>query len=233
VTTRSYGQFCGVARAMEMVGERWSMLIVRDLLVGHRRFTDLRRGLPGIPSNILTTRLREMEDAGVLQRRALPRPDAGVVYELTEYGRELEGVVLLLGRWGAQSLASVREGEIVTTDSMVMALRSTFQSNTARGLTASYELRTGPVTIHARIDNGVLTVMSGSLAGVDLIIEAFGPLKPLLSGEISAGAAVSAGHLRIDGPMERLIQFADVFRIANTFRKIEAVGPRPRPSPAS
>ena len=81
---RSYGQFCGLSRALELIGERWALLIVRDLLVGPRRFTDLRRGLPRIPTNILSSRLRELEYAGVVRRRVLPRPATSVVYELTE-----------------------------------------------------------------------------------------------------------------------------------------------------
>src|SRR5262245_46098758 len=97
-----------------MVGERWALLIVRDLLVGPKRFTDLRRGLPRIPTNVLAARLQELEASGVVQRRVLPRPASGVVYALTDYGSELEGIVLRLGRWGAQSLGERRPGEIVT-----------------------------------------------------------------------------------------------------------------------
>src|SRR5260370_10158253 len=102
MTMRVYGQYCGFARALEVVGERWALLIVRDLLVGPKRFTDLHRGLAGIPTNILTARLGELEDAGVIRRRALPRPERAIVYELNEYGAELEHVVGPLGLWGAK-----------------------------------------------------------------------------------------------------------------------------------
>src|SRR5438105_14626994 len=104
VAARTYGQFCGLARALELVGERWALLIVRDLLVGPKRFTDLRRGLPRIPTNVLSTRLKELEHNGIVRRRLLPRPASGVVYELTEHGRELEDIVLRLGLWGAATL---------------------------------------------------------------------------------------------------------------------------------
>src|SRR3954465_4548272 len=133
---RNYGQFCGVARALDMVGERWALLIVRDLLMGPKRFTDLRRGLPRIPTNVLTARLQELEEAGVVRRRILPRPASSVVYELTEYGGEWGESVLLLGRWGAQSLGERRSDEIVTADSMIMALRTTFHPEAAHGLRA-------------------------------------------------------------------------------------------------
>jgi DNA-binding HxlR family transcriptional regulator len=126
MTKRAYGQFCGLVRALEIVGERWALLIVRDLLVAPKRFTDLRQGLPRIPTNILSLRLRELEAAGVVRRRVLPRPSGAVVYELTDHGNALEDVVLRLGRWGAKSLGEPGPEDIVTVDSLVMAMRSTF-----------------------------------------------------------------------------------------------------------
>src|SRR3954451_22104697 len=102
MTTKTYGQYCGVARALELVGERWALLIVRDLLVGPKRYTDLRAGLPKIPTNVLATRLKELESAGLVERRVQPRRSGAIVYELTPYGLELDMVVLALGRWGAR-----------------------------------------------------------------------------------------------------------------------------------
>src|SRR5438105_10131964 len=145
VAARTYGQFCGLARALELVGERWALLIVRDLLVGPRRFTDLRQGLPRIPTNVLSERLKELEHAGIVRRRALPRPAASVVYELTDYGSQLEEVVMKLGLWGAQALGEPRPDEIITTDSIVKALRPTFVPELARGLRTAYELRLGVI----------------------------------------------------------------------------------------
>ena len=210
---RTYGQYCGMARALEMVGERWALLIIRDLLVGPRRFTDLLRGLPRIPTNVLTTRLQELEEAGVVQRRAQARPATGVVYELTAYGRELEEVVLRLARWGAQSLGAPRPGEIVTADSMIIALRTTFHPEAARGLHLGYELHTGDAVIHARIVDGTLAAAAGPLAKADLVITATAPLKPMLAGEISPEEAIERGFVRIDGPLALLARFVEVFRI--------------------
>jgi DNA-binding HxlR family transcriptional regulator len=210
---RNYGQFCGVARALDIVGERWALLIVRDLLVGPKRFTDLRRGLPRIPTNVLTARLQELEEAGVVRRRILPRPASSVVYELTEYGGELDEIVLLLGRWGAQSLGERRSDEIVTADSMIMALRTTFHPEAAHGLRAGYELPFGDIDIHARVDNGTLVTAAGPLPGADLVIEAGAPLRPLLAGDVSATTAIEQGLVRIEGDPALLAQFAEIFRI--------------------
>src|SRR5688500_14334398 len=110
MTNRSYGQFCGLARALETVGERWALLLVRDLLAGPRRYSDLRRGLPRIPTNVLAARLRELEDAGVVERQLLPRPETGFVYALTALGQELEPALRALGRWGARTLGDPRPG---------------------------------------------------------------------------------------------------------------------------
>jgi DNA-binding HxlR family transcriptional regulator len=99
-TTRSYRDGCGIARALDAVGERWALLVVRELLLGGQRFTDLRHALPGVSANLLTDRLRELEANGVVGRRTLSPPSASVVYELTESGRELEPIILALGQWG-------------------------------------------------------------------------------------------------------------------------------------
>ena len=118
MAARDYGQYSGFSQALELVGERWAMLIVRDLLVGPRRYGELAAGLPRIPSNILAARLKELQAAGVLHRVPHSRV---IVYELTPYGRELEPVVLALGAWGFKTLSEPREEQIITPDSMTMA----------------------------------------------------------------------------------------------------------------
>jgi DNA-binding HxlR family transcriptional regulator/putative sterol carrier protein len=213
MSARTYGQFCGVARALELVGERWALLIVRDLLVGPRRFTDLRQGLPRIPTNVLADRLKELEQSGIVRRRVLPRPAASIVYELTEYGSRLEDVVLPLGLWGAQSLGEPRPEEIITTDSMVMALRTTFRPEQARGLQQSYELRLGEIVLNARIADGRIVVQEGALPDADLVIEAGPGLKAVMAGEMSPAEAIESGTVRLTGDPELLAQFAELFQI--------------------
>ncbi len=210
---RVYGQFCGLAKALEVVGERWAVLIVRDLLVGPKRFTDLHRGLPKIPTNVLTARLKELEAAGVVRRRVLPRPDGSVVYELTQFGLELEDVVIRLGRWGAKLLDTPAPNEIVTVDSMVMALRSTFHAEAARGLHAGYQLHLGDIVVHARVDDGKLEASAGPLPAPDLVIEASPGIKDLMAGTIGSAEAVEKGIVHLDGDADLLARFAEIFRI--------------------
>lgn len=210
---RAYGQFCGLARALELVGERWALLVVRDLVLGPKRFTDLRCGLPRIPTNVLSARLKELEDTGIVRRRVLPRPAASVVYELTEYGMELEDIVLRLGLWGARSLGEPGPGDILTADSLILALRATFRPEAARTLRASYELHLGEVVVHARIDKGALVAGPGPLAEADLVIDPGMVFRPLLAGEISPEEAIQSGRVSLQGEPDLLARFVDAFQI--------------------
>jgi DNA-binding HxlR family transcriptional regulator len=214
VTPRAYGQYCGFARALEIVGERWAMMIARDLLVSPKRFSDLQRGLAKIPSNVLTTRLKQLEAAGVIQRRILPRADGGgVVYELTPYGAELDEAVVALGRWGAKRLGDPRPGEIVTEDSMCMALHSTFRPEAAGRTHAGYELHVGPVVVHAVVRDGEVSVGKGSLEKPDLVIEAGPGIRALMAQEITPEQALKAKIVRIKGDPKHFARFAKLFRI--------------------
>jgi DNA-binding HxlR family transcriptional regulator len=213
VIKRSYGQFCGFARAVEVIGERWALLIVRDLLVGAKRFGELQRGLPKIPTNILTTRLKELEDAGIVQRRASSRPGGGVLYELTPRGEDLESAVLAIGRWGAKMLDAPRPDEVITNDSMIMALRTTFRPAAAAGVHASYELRMGPVVIHAIVDDANLVAGAGPLPGAGLVIEAGPGLKAVMAHEIAPNEAIAQGLVRITGDPSLFDRFAEMFVI--------------------
>jgi DNA-binding HxlR family transcriptional regulator/putative sterol carrier protein len=210
---RTYGSYCGIAYALELVGERWALLVIRDLILGPKRFTDLRRGLPRIPSNVLSARVKELESAGIIRRRLVPRPESGVVYELTEFGQELEDVVLRLGRWGARTLGEPRPEDTVNADSMMLALRATFRPEAARGLRASYELRLGEIVFHARVDKGALEVAEGPLPDADLTLETDLALRRLMSGELSPRDAVKNGKVRIVGKIDLLERFAEIFPI--------------------
>jgi DNA-binding HxlR family transcriptional regulator len=171
MTSRSYDQFCGIARALDLVGERWALLIVRDLILGPKRFTDLRRGLPGIGTNVLAARLKELERGGVVARRTLLPPAGSTVYELTEYGRELEGPLLAVGRWGALSMGARQPEQTLRSEWFGVALKAFFQPEAAADLKAEIELRFDDGTLLARIDRGSLVVQPGSPNGADLVLE--------------------------------------------------------------
>lgn len=213
MSTRVYGQYCGFARALEAVGDRWALLIVRNLLISAERFTDLRRGLPGIPTNILASRLKELEESGIVRRRVLPRPERAIVYELTEYGGELEDAIIHLGRWGAKSLGAPRPHEVLTAESLITALRSTFRAEAALNVRAGYELRCGPVVLHARVDKGTVEVAEGPLPDADLVIESGPGIRELMAGEVSPADAIKHGMVHLAGDRSLLKRFVEIFHI--------------------
>ncbi|WP_425247598.1 winged helix-turn-helix transcriptional regulator [Streptomyces sp. NEAU-NA10] len=212
---KEYGQFCGLARAMEMVGERWTLLIVRDLLLGPKRYTDLRNGLPNIPTNMLATRLKQLEGHGIVVRRALPHPDRGVVYELTEYGRELQPAVIALGRWGAQTMTEPRTGEIATPESRALSFHTAFHPEATTGAAIGYEVRMSDTTFSLSIDGAGLTVETGPHADPDLIIEgrAGRPILEIMRGTLTPAQAVANGSVHIEGPSALFDRFAEIFRL--------------------
>ncbi|WP_062389336.1 winged helix-turn-helix transcriptional regulator [Demequina iriomotensis] len=212
MAAREYGQYCGVTRALELVGERWALLIVRDLLVGPRRYGELATGLPRIPSNILAARLKELQAAGVLRRVPHSRT---VVYELTPYGRELEPVVLALGAWGFKAMGEPRAEQVITPDSMTMALRTAFRSEVASALPpTAYMAHLGPAALHVRVDGAALTVARRE-ARADLVFSAGPDIRRLVSGELSADRAIAAGVVQVLRGSDDLVgRFADTFHLA-------------------
>jgi len=211
MSARTYGQHCGVARAMELVGERWALLVIRDLIPGAKRFTDLQRGLPKIPSNVLSARLKELEQAGVVERRVLAHPARSVVYDLTSYGRGLEGIVLDLARWGTQAFGEPRPDDTVHPASLIVGLRATFRPDAARSVRASIQLRVDDAVVHLRIDDGTLALGEGELPDADLAIDTDKRLGALMSGELSPAEAVESGVVRLTGDTRLVEQFAKAF----------------------
>jgi DNA-binding HxlR family transcriptional regulator len=161
---RSYGDPCGIARALDLIGERWALLVVRELLFGAKRFTDLRDGLAGASPNVLSQRLRELEAGGVVRRRREGAP----VYELTDWGRDLHPILVKLGRWGARSSAR-REG-LLSIDALMVALEATFAPGDAE-VEASYELRLGEQRFSVEVDGEDINVTRGAPPRADATIE--------------------------------------------------------------
>jgi DNA-binding HxlR family transcriptional regulator len=212
MAAREYGQYCGVTQALELVGERWALLIVRDLLVGPRRDGEQAPGLPRIPSNNQAARLKELQAAGIIRRAPRSR---FVIYELTPYGRELEPVVLALGAWGFKAMGDPREEQIVTPDSMTMALRTAFRPQVAAHLpVTAYGARVGSAQLLVRVDGPVLDVTRGD-GPVDLAFAAGPDIRRLISGELAPDRAIATGVVEVlRGPGELLDRFASTFHLA-------------------
>lgn len=211
MAARDYGQYSGITRAMELVGERWALLIVRDLLVGPRRYSELAAGSK-IPSNILAARLKELQAAGILRRAPRSRV---IVYELTDYGRELEPVVLALGAWGFKAMGDPRGEQIITPDSMTMDLRTAFRPEVAASLPATgYAARFGGAELLIRVDGSTLDVTRGD-GPVDLAFATGPGIRHLISGELAPERAIATGVVEVlSGRGDLLDRFATTFHLA-------------------
>lgn len=217
-TTRTYNQACSAAHALDLVGERWALLVIRELLLGPKRFTDLREGLPQASPNILSQRLHELEEAGIVRHRKLAPPAGSWVYELTDWGMELEPVLLHLARWGGRSpLRDLTAGASV--DALMLALRSGFDPKSSGNLRATYALRVGEHTFTVRVADGRLTVVRGDAPEPDVVIETdAATFASLIMHRQRLGDATAGERLTLTGDQDRVE------------RLLQALAP-PRPAP--
>jgi DNA-binding HxlR family transcriptional regulator len=215
-TKRTYGDRCGVARALDIVGERWALLVVRELLLGPKRFTDLRAGLPHVGPDVLAQRLRELEQSEIVRRATLPPPAGSRVYELTERGRELEPVVLALGRFG--SVAPVPPDDArIGVDAVVIALKTLFDPTAADGLTASYELRLGEQRFALDVADDRLGVQRGGAPAADATIETDpGTLATVLWHGRALDEARRAGDVAIEGDRRAVARLLRLFPLPSS-----------------
>jgi DNA-binding HxlR family transcriptional regulator len=197
--TRTQLDGCGIAHASDLLGQRWALLVVRELLLGPKRFTDLRAGIPDISPNVLGQRLRELEDSRIVARRKLAPPAAAQVYELTEWGRQLEPAVLALGRWASGSPSFPRDAEM-GPDSLVLALKTMFDPAKADGIDATYELRLGEIPFEITVKGGRLEAARGEGENPDATIRSDpGTIAGVVFGQNRLGKAVESGDVAIDG----------------------------------
>ena len=211
-TKRTYGEACRFAYALDLVGERWALLIVRELLLGPKRFTDLRAGLPHASTNILSDRLRELERSAIVRHRKLPPPAASSVYELTEWGRELEPVVTQLGAWGARSPIPP-DSQQIGPDSIVLALSSLFDPEGAGDLSATYELRIGEDRFRVDVAAGRVELERGGAEGpaATLSFPDAPTMAAVLTGQLPFGEALASGALQLRGPKQAARRFLRLF----------------------
>jgi DNA-binding HxlR family transcriptional regulator len=214
--SKRYDQYCPVCHALGLVGERWALLVVRELLHGPKRYTDLLEGMPGIGTNILAARLRELEAAGVVQKRKLPPPAASTVYELTEYGRQLEEPLYALARWGARTLGPPGKGDELAQDWGLDAFAALLDREAARGVTGTYVLRLPDETYSVQLVDGRLQVAAGATDDPALDAElSMETLYGLASGGLEPRVAIDKGLVRLTvGTPEILERFFSIFSFA-------------------
>jgi len=219
---RTYGQYCGLAYALDLLGERWTLLVLRELLPGPKRFSDVLAALPGIGTGLLTTRLRTLETEGLVQRRRLRPPAGSIVYELTGGGRELEPVLLGLARFGADRLGPRSDDEEFRPQWAMIAMRARHDQAAAKGVEAAYEFEIGADVFHASVSDGEVELRDGPGHRPSVRIKS----DPATFAQIAydpaaAAAALTAGSLLVEGEPEAIRTCMAIFAPARP-------GPRPR-----
>jgi DNA-binding HxlR family transcriptional regulator len=220
--TRLYEQHCGLAHALDLVGERWTLLIVRDLMAGPRRYTDLADGLVTVPTNVLAARLRDMESGGLVRRRRLPAPAASVVvYELTDEGESLGTAVTELARWGMRTLPATTGGRPFRAHWLVLALRARFDPGAAAGVSETYEFRIeGDDVVCLEVADGDGHARMGPAIDPAVRISADADTLAALTGGAIDGPEAAARGARIEGD-------------GAAIERMRAILPIPSPSPTS
>ncbi|HEY0026723.1 MAG TPA: winged helix-turn-helix transcriptional regulator [Allosphingosinicella sp.] len=208
---RSYGDACGAAHALDLVGERWALLVMRELLLGPKRFSDLRADLPGISANVLTQRLEGLEAAGVLVRRKLPPPASTQVYELTPWGYESEPIFQVLGRWAVRS--PTHDPTLpLSAVSLLTSFRTMVDPSRIEGMEARVGLRLGREAYLLTIASGAVEVERGNVAGADLILTG---APPAIAGAVYGGVPIPAleaqGALKVEGDRALAERFVTLF----------------------
>ncbi|MFL6844123.1 MAG: winged helix-turn-helix transcriptional regulator [Allosphingosinicella sp.] len=211
ITKRSYDDACGAAHALDLVGERWALLVMRELMLGPKRFSDIRAGLPGISANVLTQRLEGLEAAGVLVRRKLPPPVSAQVYELTEWGYEAEPIFQVLGRWAARS-PNHDPRLPLSSSSLLLSFRTMFDPARAQGWRGSVGLEIGPERFVVRVGKGRIEAERGEADKADVVLTAPAPVvAAAVYGGLPLAGLEAQGALKIDGDRAVAERFVTLF----------------------
>ena len=212
-----YKQYCGLAYALDVVGERWTLLIVRELCAGPRRFKDLIEGLPGISTNLLADRLKRLEGQGLLKRRVLPPPAGSTVYELTPLGQALENTLLELGKWGSQFVPpSTKGATVLRVGSYALTLKTFFRPELAQGVNVTYALHIDGEFLQVQIQDGEIHVQQSETRPADArFYTDIASYLGLLMGQIPPDGAVTEGIVRVQGDPDALRRFLQLCGVAH------------------
>jgi DNA-binding HxlR family transcriptional regulator/putative sterol carrier protein len=218
-----YQQYCGAARALDVVGDRWTLLIVRELMLGPRRFTDLIDGLPGISRNLLTERLRALEHDGVLARQELPPPAARQVYELTEDGRDLAAAIVPLVAWGARRLGARKPSESFRPHWGALAMATFADRDAAQGVSETYQYLVGRQAFHLTIDDGSIQLHAGHAQQPAATLTTDEKTwADLASGTTTGSAAIATGTLLLTGDPHAIKRMSKIFSRTRVLAQAQA-----------
>jgi DNA-binding HxlR family transcriptional regulator len=210
---RRYDDACATAHALELIGDRWALLVMRELMMGPRRFGDLRASLPGISANVLTQRLEGLEATGVLRRRKLPPPASVQVYELTEWGLEAEPILLSLGKWAVRS---PRHDPTLPLSpvALMLSFRAKFEPARAQGVDATIAFQFGEESFSVAVHGGVLSTARGAMEAHDVVVTGTpSAVAGLVYGKVPLAELERKSALSVTGSRAALKRFAELFEL--------------------
>ena len=218
-----YQQYCALARALDVAGDRWTLLIVRELVPGPRRFTDLIDGLPGVSRKLLTERLRELERDGIVARTELPPPAARQVYELTEDGRDLATAMAPLIAWGARRLGDRETGESFRARWPAVGMAGLADREAAKGVRETYQYLVGDSAFHFTVDDGSIEVHDGRAEDPNVVVATDEETwADIASGKITASSAAARGVLTVAGDPQAARRLEKILSRENVHARAEA-----------
>ncbi|GLY68556.1 winged helix-turn-helix transcriptional regulator [Amycolatopsis taiwanensis] len=228
MSRRTYNQYCATARTLDIVGERWTLLVIRELLTGPKRFGDLLANLAGMGTGLLAARLRYLQEEGLVQQVVLPPPAKAPAYALTEAGADLGPTVLALARWGLRWAAEERrEGEVFRLGWTVLGMQAIFDAEAARDVRAVYEFRVDDDVFHVRVEHGEIESVHGPAQRPDVVIETSAEVfRALMAGELSVAEAKRSGSAEVSGDQQLLRKLRSLFRLPQPQARVaeEAAG---------
>lgn len=213
MSRRSYNQYCATARTLDLVGERWTLLIIRELITGPKRYKDLLESLPGIGTSLLAARLKHLEATDLVRRVELPPPAGSMVYELTDAGRDLEPAIMAIARWGLKwALDEPGRADIFRPSWAVLAMQAAYDPDAAAGIEEIYEFRVGGEVFHARITYGTVQARHGSAFEPDVVITASeNAFIDLVAGRETLASAAKRGLIDVEGSRTALSHCSAIF----------------------
>jgi DNA-binding HxlR family transcriptional regulator/putative sterol carrier protein len=218
-----YQQYCALARALDVAGDRWTLLIVRELVPGPRRFTDLIDGLPGVSRKLLTERLRALERDGIVARRELPPPAARQVYELTDDGRDLAEAMAGLIAWGARRLGEREPADSFSARTAAVGMAALADREAAKGVSETYQFLVGPSAFHFTVDDGSIRPADGWAQDPAVVLTTDEETwADIASGKITASSATATGALTIDGEPQAVKRLGKIFSRKQMLAQAEA-----------
>ena len=219
-----YHQYCGLARALDVAGDRWTLLIVRELMPGPRRFTDLIDGLPGISRKLLTERLRALERDGVIAREELPPPAARQVYDLTDDGRDLAESMVPLVAWGARRLGERKPAESFRARWAALAMATFADRDAAKGVKETYQYLVGESAFHFVVDDGTIQLREGRASDPDVVLTTDDDtFADIASGKTTGSEATASGKMTVTGDPQAAKRVAKIVSRQRVLRGAEAV----------